>query len=122
VKLTEFLASLSDVDGWFEVESIGVMIRGTTGDTPLHAALWRNDDEAARELVEAGADVNASGEEGYTPLHVAVAQANAAMARFLSNRGASWTTASSIGPSPLENARSSESVAIRALAGEVRLE
>ena len=57
--------------------------RAGSGDTPLHAAIWAGDDEAARQLIDAGADVNAAGEDGYTPIHAALAQSNVALARRL---------------------------------------
>ena len=116
MKLAQFLEGLSDEPDWTHVEEVDVMTRGASGDSPLHAALWAGDDEAARELVDAGADVNAPGEESYTPLHVAVAKSNASMVRLLVERGASWHSRSELGSTPMEDARRSENPDIRALA------
>jgi uncharacterized protein len=46
--------------------------RDAEGDTPLHVLLWRGDVEGARQVVAAGADVDAVGDLEETPLHVAV--------------------------------------------------
>jgi len=114
MNLDEFLAYLADEPDWLDVERVDIMTRGVSGDTPLHAALWAGDDQAARSLVGAGADVNAGGEEGYTPLHVAVAQKNARMIDYLASRGASWDTVSELGSSPRETALASDDLGVRA--------
>jgi ankyrin repeat protein len=115
VNLSEFLSDLADEPDWQSVGEVGIMTRGVSGDTPLHAALWAGDDEAASSLVAAGADANAKGEEGYTPLHVAIAQQNTAMARLLLSRGASWDIRSDLGSTPLEDAARSSHPGVRAL-------
>jgi ankyrin repeat protein len=115
MNLEEFLAYLAEEPGW-SGGPVGVHSRATCGDTPLHDALWARDDEAARALVEAGADVTAAGEERYTPLHIAVAHANVEMARELARRGASWDAVSDFGTTPADAARRSDDAAIRALA------
>lgn len=58
------------------------------GDTPLHVVVVWGDVEAARALVNAGADVNARGEDGYTPLHEAVSFENIELVRLLLDAGA----------------------------------
>jgi hypothetical protein len=116
MKLTEFLTYLEKEAGWEGLGHLSISSRSTAGDTPLHVAIWARDDEAARALLEAGADVNAKGEEGYTPLHVAVAQHNVAVARDLVARGASWDTTSGLGSSARQNALASDSAELRALA------
>jgi ankyrin repeat protein len=113
--LDEFLTYLADEPGWSGVGRIGIASRDIEGDTPLHAALWARDDEAARALVDSGADINATGDMGYTPLHVAVAQTNAVLAAYLSERGASWDTPNEFGFTPRTNAMASEDVAITTL-------
>ncbi len=115
MKLTEFLAYLSGEPGWEACGESGVVARGPGGDTPLHAALWAGDDEAAVALLEAGAEVDARGEEGYTPLQVAIARQNADMARFLLERGASLDSTSQLGSSARDDASRSSSPAVRSL-------
>lgn len=116
MNLTEFLRYLADEPDWEGRGPLGVTTRSVNGDTPLHAALWAYDDEAAIALVDAGADVHAKGEEGYTPLHVAVSQNNVALAHALVVRGASWDAVSELGSTPRENALASNSAELKALA------
>jgi ankyrin repeat protein len=116
VRLDEFLAYLAEEPGWVDVGRVGITSRDSSGDSPLHAALWAGDDEAARALVDAGADVNAPGEMSETPLHVAVAQGNTAMARHLLDHGADWDTVSELGFSARQRALSAKDVELRKLA------
>jgi len=122
VRLDELLASLADEPGWMNAGPVGFMTRDSSGDSPLHAALWPGDDEAAKALVDAGADVNAPGEMSETPLHVAVAQGNAAMARHLVGHGADWDTVSELGYSARQRALSAKDVELRNLAREPQRE
>ena len=83
------LQSLADV--MFPAEP-GTPVRidsvGYDGDTPLHVVAWRNDLEAVRLLIGAGANVNATGEMNETPLHIAVGKGNVHMVRALLEAGA----------------------------------
>lgn len=58
------------------------------GISPLHSAAWNGQVEAARFLIEAGADVNAASTTGNTPLHLAAAKAGPEMVAFLLSVGA----------------------------------
>ena len=62
--------------------------RDADGDTPLHVLLWREDVDGARQVVAAGADVDAVGDLGETPLHVAVRRGLADAVELLLQRGA----------------------------------
>jgi len=53
-------------------EKVGVNDRGVCGNTPLHLAVWANDAEAVRLLLEAGAKRDVAGEDGQTALEDAV--------------------------------------------------
>ncbi|MEM1431458.1 MAG: ankyrin repeat domain-containing protein [Pseudomonadota bacterium] len=88
--LDEILASCSDS---LFPESLGaapvtVHSRDVEGDTPLHVMLWRGDTYAVRQLIEAGADVNAAGDMSETPLHIALKKQNLAAATALIEAGA----------------------------------
>ena len=121
MQLQDFLTHLSGQPGWTEAGQVTVHSRSGSGDTPLHAAIWSGDDEAARQLIEAGADVNASGEDGYTPIHAALAQSNVALARRLTACGASWDAVNAFACSVRDAARRSDDPAVRALLAQEEL-
>ncbi len=113
--LQEFLDQLARAPEWSAAGTVTPVTRATTGDTPLHAAIWSKDFEAAGHLIEAGADVNAVGEDGYTPLHAAISQGHIALARRLTDRGASWDAVNAFACSVREAARRSDDPSVRAL-------
>src|SRR6185503_1170357 len=115
MELYEFLRHLGSRPEWRQNGAVTPVSRSGTGDTPLHAAIYASDDEAARALIDAGADVNAAGEDAYTPLHAAIAQGNTALARRLTDRGASWDAVNAFRCSVREAARRSDDAAIRTL-------
>lgn len=115
MNLSAFLAQLRQHPDWAQTDPITPGSRAANGDTPLHAAIWQADDEAALALIAAGADVNAVGEDGYTPLHAAIAQARVPLARRLTDRGASWDAVNAFACSVREAARRSDDPAIHAL-------
>jgi orotate phosphoribosyltransferase len=121
MKLQRFLAHLSENPDWSQGGPVTPVQRAANGDTPLHAAIWAGDDEAARELIDAGADVNAVGEDGYTPLHAAIAQSNVGLARRLTERGASWDASNAFACSVRDAARRSDDAAVRTLLQEEEL-
>ena len=118
MNLNEFLTHLTAQPEWRASGNVTPASRAGNGDTPLHAAIWAADEEAARALIDAGADVNAAGEDAYTPLHAAIAQLNAPLARRLTDRGGSWEAVNAFGCSVREAARRSDDTAIRALHDE----
>jgi orotate phosphoribosyltransferase len=121
VNLQDFLTHLSGQPGWAEAGQVTPLTRSGSGDTPLHAAIWAGDDEAARLLIDAGADVNAAGEDGYTPIHAALAQSNVPLARRLTACGASWDAVNAFACSVREAARRSDDPAVRALLEQEQL-
>jgi ankyrin repeat protein len=88
-----------------EVPSINVDTRSSEGDTPLHLFAWRSDLEAARVLIEAGADVNAIGDMSQTPLHVALRQGSVELVILLLEAGAKIDIRSEFQETPQEAAR-----------------
>lgn len=68
---------------------ISVHSRDGAGDTLLHHACRYGDLESARILIDAGADVNATGEHGATPLHMAAKNGTSPeLVRYLLEKGA----------------------------------
>lgn len=63
-------------------------LNGGAGNTALHAAAGQGKIEAARVLLDHGADPNAMNGWGETPLHCAVGQRQPGMVTFLLERGA----------------------------------
>ncbi len=97
--LKEVLASVSDVLYPAEIGEATVTItsRSSEGDTALHVMAWRRDHEAARILIDAGADVNAVGDMDQSPLHVAVTQKDPQMVQLLLEHGARVDVVSEFG-------------------------
>jgi orotate phosphoribosyltransferase len=115
MNLQDFLTRLSGEPPWAHAGAVTPLSRASNGDTPLHVAIWARDDEAARQLIDAGADVNAAGEDGYTPLHAALAQSNVPIARRLTAIGASWDAVNMFACSVRDAARRSDDLEVRAL-------
>lgn len=62
--------------------------RNPDGSTPLHAAAWSDDAEAAGMLLRAGADPNAANRYGVTPLALAALNRSAVITALLLEAGA----------------------------------
>ncbi|GAU95265.1 hypothetical protein RvY_06911 [Ramazzottius varieornatus] len=69
-------------------EARSVNRRDGKGETPLHVASKKGDLEAAKKLVDDGADVNAADNAGWTPLHEAANHGREDVCRFLISAGA----------------------------------
>ena len=82
-----------------------VVSQNSMGDTPLHVFLWRGDDYAARILISAGANVDATGEMAETPLHVAARKATSETIALLLAAGANETLLSEFGETPYQLAK-----------------
>ncbi len=73
---------------------------------PLHACIARfGSDASARDLIEYGANVNATQSGGITPLHLAAAQGKPQMVDLLLQNGASPTARTGDGKLPADLAR-----------------
>ena len=59
-----------------------------TGDTLLHFVATWGDLHAAQLLVDAGVEIDLSGEDDFTPLHTAISHGHLELAKFLLSRGA----------------------------------
>jgi ankyrin repeat protein len=90
---------------------VDVDSRDCNGDTPLHVMCWRDDIEAVRALIAAGADPNAIGDMSETPLHVACRVANAEMIRALLAAGGKPDIRGEFDVTPSEIARGDPAIA-----------
>jgi ankyrin repeat protein len=61
-----------------------------TGFTPLHMAIYRQDIERVKALLEKGAEVEPAYDSGATPMELAVASGNLEMVKLLHNHGADF--------------------------------
>lgn len=105
--LQDILWSVSDVLFPADIGKREVFLdsRDSSGDTPLHVMLWRNDLPAVGVLVDAGANVNAVGDMGETPMHVAVSKLNASAIKLLLGAGADPHVRSEFGDTAYEQAK-----------------
>jgi ankyrin repeat protein len=83
------------------------------GMTPLLFAARDGRLDAARVLVEVGADVNAADPNGITPVNMALTNGQFAVAKLLIERGANVQTADWWGRTPLWSAVDSRNLAVR---------
>ena len=86
--LDDVLRQVTELGDWMFSPAKTASDRGACEDYPLHkVAIW-GDVEAARVLIDNGADVNCTGEDYDTPLHRAVMGPHPEMVRYLISRGA----------------------------------
>jgi ankyrin repeat protein len=73
------------------------------GWTPLHLAVFFNQNQIAELLIEQGANVDAvaKNQQGVTPLHSALANKNVKIAKLLLHRGADPNAVSAAGYTPM---------------------
>ena len=84
-------ARTGDLDGIKRYLSEGAEINELSPDTNISALSWATmmgETEAAKLLIERGADLNVRQEDGGTPLHIAVALGRAEIAELLIKKGA----------------------------------
>lgn len=84
-----------------ETAMFGERIVGVSNATPLILAVGNGHLEAARVLLEAGANVNHAASEGYTPLILAAMLGDIPMIRLLAERGAHLDARTQLGDQPL---------------------
>jgi uncharacterized protein len=104
--LEEILQSVSDVFFPTEMGERPVYIdsRSIEQDTPLHVMAWRVDLYGIKTLIEAGADINATGDMYETALHIALRKENEAMVEILLKAGANPDIRSEFGETAREKA------------------
>ncbi|XP_029935907.1 BRCA1-associated RING domain protein 1 isoform X2 [Myripristis murdjan] len=91
------------------------MKRNHRGETPLHLAAIKGDVEAAKALLDEGADPNLKDNAGWTPLHEACNLGHLAVVEVLVLRGALLNTPGYENDSPLHDAVMNGHVAVAKL-------
>ena len=113
--LEDVLHAMRDAVEFFDVPVQSVGQRGVLGATPLIVAAGWGDPDAVRILLDAGAEIDATGEDDDTALHRAIAVGAFEVARILIERGASTETEDVDGYTQRALGRVAEDKRIRAL-------
>jgi ankyrin repeat protein len=87
-QLQHILEKVRETADFENVDLSNINAASSDGDNALHVVVRWNDLEAATVLINAGVDINKSGDLGYTPLHVACMQGNLEMVKLLIAKGA----------------------------------
>src|SRR5207249_6863566 len=89
-----------DMAPFMDCESVDAKTRGFQGETPLKIAVVQQNAPLVRDLLDAGADPNATGEDNQTPLHHAAGRESLEIIKLLLQHGASITPLDIYGQTP----------------------
>ena len=103
-RVKNIFAELHDLPDFPETDFSDVNACCTDGDNALHYVVSWGDLSPARDLIEAGIDVNKAGDLGYTPLHRDCMAGNVEIVKLLLENGADLF-AMSEGDTPFSAAR-----------------
>ena len=103
--LREVLELINSCGDWFEMPATSANQQGAYADYPLHKVAHWGDVEAARVLLDNGADIDAVGEDEETPLLRAILGRKTEMIKFLLSRGADLNPKDIYGKTALDAAR-----------------
>lgn len=84
----------------------------SVGATPLYWAAYKNSYEAARLLLDKGANINEGMSNGWNPIHIAAKKGNAEVVKLLIERGADIYAINPFGETPLKLAEENGSTLI----------
>ncbi len=118
--LQKTLSQCKSTGGWYGFELTSLTDRNYLGDTPLHTVCTWGELEPVKQLITAGADVNAKGDGGSTPLFNAVMGENSQVISLLIKSGANPKIKNDLGRTALDyakNTSASEDVIKALLAG-----
>lgn len=117
--LLESLRRCESTGGWYGIKITNLNNRNHLDDTPLHTICSWGELEPVKQLIAAGANVNAKGDHGGTPLFNAVIGRNADVVSFLLKSGANPKIKNDWGHSVLQYAKnvSASKYIIKALGG-----
>jgi ankyrin repeat protein len=87
-RLEQIFAQLRGTADFADVDFSNVNACCSDGDNALHVVVRWGNLPAAKTLIDAGIEINKSGDLGYTPLHVACMKGNYEMVVLLVNHGA----------------------------------
>jgi ankyrin repeat protein len=111
----DVLRSVQNVVQFFDRPIKSLEDRGIFGDTPLIIAAGWGKSDAVRLLLDAGADVDATGEDHQTALHRAIESGVPEVVELLINSGARIDAKDDHGNTPMTLAAEAEDERIREL-------
>ena len=101
-----------ELPDFYGMQLDSVNLKGHSGDSLLHVAVYRKDLEEVKALIAAGAEPNVRGENGHTPLLAAVSVGSTEIVKLLLLAGAKKDSSNDDGVTPHQLAKSAEILAL----------
>lgn len=103
-KLELIIKECQSTGAWFGIQINDLSDRNIINDTPLHTVCSWGELDSVKEVVLAGADVNARGDGGSTPLFSAIISGDVRIVNFLIESGADKNIQNDWGRKPIDYA------------------